>query len=111
MRTPRVLTLDPGASHVAAGVFATGNNGILILQRFAHESQDADPAHEARWNEHLTQALGAIASREQLSGACALVVPGHLALTKFVKTPALDRAKRTQSLAFEASQHIPYPLA
>ena len=110
MRTPRLLAIDPGASHVATGVFALGSNGI-ILQRFAHESQDADPAHEARWNEHLTQALGAIALRESLSGACALVVPGHLALTKFVKTPALDRAKRTQSLAFEASQHIPYPLA
>jgi type IV pilus assembly protein PilM len=81
------------------------------LQHFAHEAQDADPAHEARWSEHLAQSLGAIAAREHLSGPCALVVPGHLALTKFVKTPALDRAKRAQSLAFEASQHIPYPLA
>lgn len=111
MRTPRVLALDPGASHVAAGVFVAGPSGRLSLQHFAHEAQDADPAHEGRWSEHLAQSLGAIAAREHLSGPCALVVPGHLALTKFVKTPALDRAKRAQSLAFEASQHIPYPLA
>lgn len=85
--------------------------GRLVLQRFAVEPQDADPAHEARWSEHTALALGAIATREKLGGPCALAVPGHLALTKFIKTPALDPAKRAQSLTFEASQHIPYPLA
>ena len=111
MRSPRVLALDLGASHAALGQFGVSATGRLMLQRFTSEPQDSDPAHEARWNEHTAQALGVIAAREKLSGACALVVPGHLALTKFVKTPALDPAKRAQSLAFEASQHIPYPLA
>lgn len=111
MRSPRVLALDLGASHAALGQFGVSATGRLVLQRFTSEPQDSDPAHEARWNEHTAQALGVIAAREKLSGACALVVPGHLALTKFVKTPALDPAKRSQSLAFEASQHIPYPLA
>lgn len=111
MRSPRVLALDLGASHAALGQFGVSATGRLVLQRFTSELQDSDPAHESRWTEHTAQALGAIAAREKLNGACALVVPGHLALTKFVKTPALDPAKRAQSLAFEASQHIPYPLA
>jgi type IV pilus assembly protein PilM len=110
MRSPRVLALDLGASHAALGQFGVSATGRLVLQRFTSEAQDSDPAHEARWTEHCAQALGAIAAREKVAGACALVVPGHLALTKFVKTPALDPAKRAQSLAFEASQHIPYPL-
>ena len=111
MRSPRVLALDLGASHAALGQFGVSATGRLVLQRFTSEPQDSDPAHESRWMDHTAQALGAIAAREKLAGPCALVVPGHLALTKFVKTPALDPAKRAQSLAFEASQHIPYPLA
>ncbi len=111
MRVTRILAVDLGSGHVACGVFGVSATGRLVLQRFAIEPQDADPAHEARWSDHTALALGAIAAREQLSGPCALAVPGHLALTKFIKTPALDPAKRTQSLTFEASQHIPYPLA
>jgi type IV pilus assembly protein PilM len=100
-----------GASHVTAGSFGVSATGRIVLQRFVFEAQDADPAHEARWNDHTANALGSIASREKLAGSCVVTVPGHLALTKFIKTPALDPAKRTQSLAFEASQHIPYPLS
>jgi type IV pilus assembly protein PilM len=111
MRHPRVLALDLGSSHVAAGVFSVGATGRIVLQRFVFEAQDADPAHESRWNESMLKSLGSVAAREKLAGACVLTVPGHLALTKFIKTPALDPSKRTQSLAFEASQHIPYPLS
>ena len=110
MRATRILAVDLGAGHVASGIFGVGATGRLVLQRFAQERLDADPAHEGRWTEHTAQALGALAGREKLAGACSLAVPGHLALTKFIKTPALDPAKRKQSLAFEASQHIPYPL-
>jgi type IV pilus assembly protein PilM len=111
MRAPRILAVDLGAGHVACGVFGVGATGRLVLQRFAVETQSADPAQDAHWDEHTALALGAIAAREKLGGACALAIPGHLALTKFIKTPALDPAKRVQSLTFEASQHIPYPLA
>jgi len=111
MRSPRLLALDLGASHVTAGSFGVSATGRIVLQRFVFEAQDADPAHEARWPDHTANALGAVASREKLAGSCVVTVPGHLALTKFIKTPALDPAKRTQSLAFEASQHIPYPLS
>jgi type IV pilus assembly protein PilM len=111
MRATRILAVDLGAGHVACGVFGISATGRLVLQRFALEPQGSDPAHEAGWTENTARALVALATREQLGGACALAIPGHLALTKFIKTPALDPAKRVQSLTFEASQHIPYPLA
>ncbi len=95
---------------MACGIFGVGAAGRIVLQRFALETFDSDPAHEARWNDRVAQALTAIATREKFGPAAALAVPGHLALTKFIKTPALDRAKRDQSIAFEASQNIPYPL-
>jgi len=110
MRSPRVLAVDIGAGHVACGVFSAGATGRLVLHQFALETHSADPAHEARWSTELAQSLGAVASRTKLGGVCALAVPGHLALTKFIKTPSIDPAKRSKIIAFEAAENIPHPL-
>lgn len=110
MRSPRVLAVDIGAGHVACGVFAVGASGRLILQQFALEPHSSDPSHEARWAVEIAQSLGAVAARHRLSGPCALAVPGHLALTKFVKTPSVAKEKRSKIVAFEAAENIPYPL-
>jgi type IV pilus assembly protein PilM len=95
---------------VACGVFSTGATGRLVLQQFALEAHNADPAHESRWAIEIAQSLGAAATRARLGGASALAVPGHLALTKFVKTPSVAAAKRSKIVAFEAAENIPYPL-
>src|SRR3954469_2297184 len=110
MRSTRVLAVDIGAGHVACGVFSAGATGRLVLHQFAIEAHSADPSHEARSAIELAQSLGAIATREKLGGACALAVPGHLALTKFIKIPSIEPAKRGKIIAFEASENIPHPL-
>src|SRR5258707_12848630 len=94
MRSTRVLAVDLGAGHIACGIFTAGATGRLVLQQFALEPHSADPSHEARWAIELTQSLGAIASREKLGGPCAIAVPGHLPLTKFIKTPSVEPPKR-----------------
>jgi type IV pilus assembly protein PilM len=111
MRSPRILAVDVGAGHVACGVFTAGATGRLVLQQFALEPHSADPAHESRWPVEIAQSLGAIAARQKISGVAALAVPGHLALTKFVKTPSVAKDKRHKIVAFEAAENIPYPLA
>lgn len=110
MRSPRVLAVDIGAGHVACGVFAVGASGRLVLQQFAIEPHSSDPSHEARWAVEITQSLGAVAARHRLSGAAALAIPGHLALTKFIKTPSVAKEKRVKIVSFEAAENIPYPL-
>ncbi|MBI5768168.1 MAG: pilus assembly protein PilM [Verrucomicrobia bacterium] len=110
MRSPRVLAVDIGAGHVAAGVFSTGASGRLVLQQFAIEVHSSDPAHESRWAVELAQSLGALGSRAKLGGAAAIAVPGHLALSKFIKTPSIAKEKRQKIVAFEAAENIPYPL-
>ncbi|MEO5958648.1 MAG: pilus assembly protein PilM, partial [Opitutaceae bacterium] len=110
MRSPRVLAVDVGAGHVACGVFTTGASGRLVLQQFALEPHSSDPSHEARSAVEIAQSLGAIASRQKLSGPSSLAVPGHLALTKFIKTPSVAKEKRDKIVAFEAAENIPYPL-
>lgn len=110
MRSPRILVLDIGAAHVGCGVFAVGAAGRLVLQQFAVESYSSDPTHESRWSMALTQTLGGIASRYRLRGPAAVSIPGHLALTKFIKTSSVAKEKRSKIVAFEASENIPYPL-
>ncbi|MET0261267.1 MAG: pilus assembly protein PilM [Rariglobus sp.] len=110
MPSPRVLAVDSGAGHVACGVFAPAKNGRLALQQFALESFNPDAAIEAQWTELIAQSLAAAAKRGGASGPAVLSMPGHLTLTKFVKTPAVDKAKRDKVIQFEAQQNIPYPL-
>lgn len=110
MRSSRILVADIGAGHVACGLFTSTSGGRLRLERFALEPVNADPALESRWTEHVAQAFATIAAREKLGGHAALAVPGHLALTKFIKTPAVEKAKREKIIHFEATQNIPYVL-
>jgi type IV pilus assembly protein PilM len=111
MRSPRVLAVDIGASHVACGVFTAGAAGRLVLQQFSVEPHSSDPSHEGRWATEIAQSLGAVSARNKMGGTCALAVPGHLALTKFIKTPSVAKEKRAKIVAFEAAENIPYPLA
>ena len=110
MRSPRVLAVDIGAGHVACGVFTAGAAGRLVLQQFAIEPHSSDPSHEGRWATEIAQSLGAVSARNKLGGVSALAVPGHLALTKFIKTPSTAKDKRGNIIAFEAAENIPYPL-
>ena len=87
-----------------------GASGRLVLQQFGLEPHSSDPTHEARWGVEIAQSLGAIVDRRKLSGPAALAVPGHLALSKFIKTPSVAKEKRSKIIAFEATENIPYPL-
>ncbi len=111
MSSPRVFAVDSGAGHVACGVFSSAKNGRLALEQFALESFNPDASLEAQWTELVAQSLAAADKRAGASGAAVLSIPGHLTLTKFVKTPAVDKTKRDKVLQFEAQQNIPYPLS
>jgi len=110
MPSPRVLAVDCGAGHVAYGVFNTTKTGRLVLEQFATESFNSDVALESHWPALVGQSLGTLVKRAGLAGTAVLSVPGHLTLTKFVKTPAIDNTKRAQVIQFEAQQGIPYAL-
>jgi len=106
----RQFVVDAGAGHVAGAVFSSGPAGKLVLEEFALETRSSDPSLEPGWMESTARALAAVAGRRKWRGPAALAVPGHLTLTKFVKTPAVPPAKRRQVIQFEAAQAIPYPL-
>lgn len=110
MGASRLLVVDAGAAHVAAAQFGLTPGGGLQLRTFARAALNSDPALEAGWTEQVGEGLGGMADRAGGTSASILGVPGHLALTKFIKSPSVDPAKRAKIIQFEASQNIPYPL-
>ncbi len=109
MALSRVLAVDTGAGHVASGAF-TAKGGRLALERFALDSFNPDAASEGQWTKMVGESLEAALKREKLGGVAAVAVPGHLTLTKFIKTPSVEKSKRAKIIQFEAQQNIPYPL-
>ncbi|MBI2514467.1 MAG: pilus assembly protein PilM [Opitutae bacterium] len=105
----QTIVIDCGASHLAAGVFACGG-GRLRLEQFAWETFSVPSGREEEWPNALRGALSAVATRLKVRGPATIVLPGHLVLTKFIKTPRVDAAKREKVIRFEAQQNIPYAL-
>lgn len=105
----RTIVIDCGASHVGAGAFEF-RNGRLRLDQFAGETFSVPPGREEEWPGALRAALAAVAARLDHRGPVTVVLPGHLVLTKLVKTPRVDAAKREKVIRFEAQQNIPYAL-
>jgi type IV pilus assembly protein PilM len=110
MSSPKkVLVIDCGANHVAAGFFSVGSHGP-VLSDFETETIGGDYTSEQEWVDAVYMGVRAISKRRKLAGPAYLVAPGHLLLMKFLKIPHVGKGKRDQIVKFEAQQNIPYPL-
>lgn len=111
MSSHRVLAIDCGSSHVAVGVFSRKSTGRMLLEHYAVGEFAVEPSDELAWYRALEQTLnGFLRRKKYAANDCVVAVPGHLALTKLVKTPSIAREQRQRIVQFEASQNIPYPL-
>ena len=109
MSLSRVVILDCGASRTALGVFSR-KGSRLRLDGFAIETFPTTAGSEDNWLENTRAALLALRTRGKTAGPVVLVLPAHLALTKLIKTPRVEPAKREKIIRFEAEQNIPYAL-
>lgn len=110
MSLPRVLAVDCGAGHLACGLLTRDKSGRLQLEKLALDAFNPDPALDAGWTGLISQALTESARREKFAGDSTIGLPGHHILGKFIKTPAVEEAKRAKIVQFEAQQNIPYSL-
>ena len=106
----RAIALDCGASHTALGIFSCKGNR-LRLDEYAVEVFPATTGGDDHWLEQTCAALSALRAKVKTPGRAVLVLPSHLALTKLIKTPRVEAAKREKIIRFEAGQNIPYALA
>lgn len=103
------MVIDGGASHVAAGVFAR-KKGRLRLEEFAVETFAVPAGGEASGSDSFRRALAAVVARIAFRGPAVVVLPGHLVLAKFIRTPRLAAAKLGRVVHFEAQQSLPHAL-
>jgi type IV pilus assembly protein PilM len=107
---PSTVVVDCGASRTAVAVFRRGKNGIC-LREFAVEFHRPAPGGGDDWLGHTRRSLLALRPRIAAAGPVALVLPAHLLLTRFIRTPRVGPVKREKIIRFEAAQNIPYELA
>ena len=110
MSLPRVLAVDCGAGHLACGLLSSDKSGRLQLEKLALDAFNPDSSLDAEWAAMIGQALQETVRREKFTGTATVGLPGHHILGKFIKTPAVEEAKRAKIVQFEAQQNIPYPL-
>ncbi|MBI2814415.1 MAG: pilus assembly protein PilM [Opitutae bacterium] len=110
MASNRTLILDCGAGRTALGAFSRKGNR-LRFDDYAAEIFPAVAGGEDRWLEHTRTALTALRGKLKHGGPVVLVLPAHLVLTKLIKAPRVEPAKRDKVIRFEAEQSIPYALA
>src|SRR5258708_26140837 len=106
--SPRATILDLGASRTAFGVFSR-KSGRLRLEQYAVETLSTAAGSDDNWLENTAAALLALRRRVKAPGSVVLVMPAHLVLTKMIKTPRVEPAKREKVLHFKAEQKIPFP--
>lgn len=110
IRFPPVLAIDCGASRVSATAFGATTEGVPIVRTVLVEPLETDAADDLQWARAVGDAIRRIVTQRRVRGPVTLVVPGHLTLTKFIRVPHVDEARREKIIQFEARQNIPYPL-
>ncbi|MGB0744483.1 MAG: pilus assembly protein PilM, partial [Opitutales bacterium] len=71
---------------------------------------DYDLNDDESWLGAVRSALHELSHKHSFSGKAFVIIPGNQVLTKTIRIPHVEEAKRAQILAFEAQQNIPYPL-
>jgi len=113
------VVIDCGGAHVSVGVFSfgeksrkEGGSARLQIEAYAREDFVCSPAYSTAWSAQVGAALDRAWGRLGLRSAreCRLAIPGHLGLTKLVKTPAVSAEAIAEVLRFEAGQAIPFSL-
>ena len=110
LRFPPVLVIDCGASRVSATLFGATTEGVPVVRAVQVEPLEAETIDDLQWARSVGDAIRRIVTQRRTRGPVSLIVPGHLTLTKFIRVPHVDEARREKIIQFEARQNIPYPL-
>jgi type IV pilus assembly protein PilM len=103
------LIINCGASQVTAAVIASSGEELEI-EKLVTEELDYDFSQDDAAMKAIGKALKRLARFHKFSGSATLILPGNQTLTKTIRIPYVEEAKRAQVIAFEAQQNIPYPL-
>lgn len=105
------VALSIGSQRISMGVFEPAKGGGLILKSYGSTSILADPAQEVARLPQITLAIKELATGLKIGKEkVRYSMSGQSVFTRFVKLPALDEDNIDQLVAFEAQQHVPFPI-
>lgn len=106
-----IVALNIGSQRVTMGLLAPSSNGGLILKKYESSTILADPAAEMTRLPQIRIAVAELVSKLGLSKQkVSYAISGQSVFTRFVKLPSLDSDDIEQLVAFEAQQHVPFPI-
>ena len=105
------VALNIGSQRVTMGLLSPASNGGLILKKYDSSTILADPAAEMTRLPQIRMAIAELASKLGLSKEkVSYSISGQSVFTRFVKLPALESDNLEELVAFEAQQHVPFPI-
>lgn len=106
------VALNIGSQRISMGVFEPSKSGGLILKKYESSSILADPAAEMARLPQIRVAVSELAEKLKVSKATKLryAISGQSVFTRFIKLPPIEDDNIEQLVAFEAQQHVPFPI-
>lgn len=109
MRLSRIQSASYNSRHVTMGKFRRGSGGRLVLERL--QTVPYAEGRQRDMNDTVTTVFASVSPCAEFKGPVHVSIPGHVALTKTTRTPAIAKTRQRKIAEFEASQIIPYPLS
>lgn len=105
------VALNIGSQQISMAVFDRSKKGGLVLKKIDSTSILADPAAEMARLAQLQVAVGDLAKNLKVSKAgVRYAISGQSVFTRFIKLPPIEEDNIDQLVAFEAQQHVPFPI-
>lgn len=105
------VALNIGSQRITMGVFKPSKNGGLILEKYDSSSILADPAAEMARLPQIRIAVSELSQRLKIGKSkIKYAISGQSVFTRFIKLPPIEDDNIEQLVAFEAQQHVPFPI-
>lgn len=105
------VALNIGSQRITMGVFKPSKNGGLILEKYDSASILADPAAEMARLPQIRIAVSELSEKLKVGKSkIRYAISGQSVFTRFIKLPPIDDDNIEQLVAFEAQQHVPFPI-
>ncbi|MGJ8676269.1 MAG: Amuc_1101 family PilM-like pilus complex protein [Akkermansiaceae bacterium] len=106
------IALNIGSQRISMASFKPSSKGGLILSGYDSVSVLADPSAESTRLSQVRVAVAELAKKLKVgkSSKLSYAISGQSVFTRFIKLPPIDDDNLEQLVAFEAQQHIPFPL-
>lgn len=105
------VALNIGSQRITMGVFKPSKNGGLILEKYDSSSILADPAAEMARLPQIRIAISELSEKLKVGKSkIRYAISGQSVFTRFIKLPPIEDDNIEQLVAFEAQQHVPFPI-